>query len=943
MRPTKRDSPPGPPVAPGSAALASETAAQLPLEDTRFAAELDRVLALSDYAAGVVRREAAWLAAAWNEGALERGLDPAALAAALADELADADEQRALAALRRHRHRNLLAILWRDLNGRADFAVTVAELSALAETLIDAAVRGVETELERRHGVPRDPAGQRLRPIVLGMGKLGGGELNFSSDVDLIFAYRQGGNCDGPRALSTEQYFASLVHTLVRWLSERTADGFVYRVDLRLRPFGDAGRPALSFAAMEQYYQRDGRDWERYAFVKARPVAGDRAAGAELLAALRPFVYRRYLDYAAFDALREMKAMIQSEVARRDLADDVKRGPGGIREIEFIAQTFQLVRGGPEPALRDPRLRPVLSRLAERGLLEPSTASALDRAYVFLRTLENRLQQINDRQTHRLPDDPELTHRIATAMGYPDAAALMSDLERHRAVVEGAFRDVFALPESGSGDRWAEAWGAAGDPERVGALLAEAGFRDSESGRRLCQFHQGGAYRGLGERARRRVDRLMPRLLEAAAADARPNLALRRTLAVVDKIAARTAYVALLCERPPVLERLVFLCRRSSWITDQIAHQPALLDELIGTPHAETEFARHLAARLAAAEDPEAELNALRRAQQAEMLSLAVARLGGGLDPPEVARRLSAVADQVLAAVHGMAWRDLIERHGAPPGDPGLAIIGYGTLGGRELNFDSDLDLVFLFRAGGDGAGEALTDGPRSIDVPTFYSRLSQRILHLLTTLMPAGRLYKVDTRLRPNGKSGFLVSSFPAFAAYQREQAWTWELQALSRARWVAGDSSIATPFAALRRELLCRPRDRPALAAEVAEMREKMRGQLDQSDAERFDLKHGRGGKVDVEFITQFCRLALSRDHPALAETAGTLETLAALEPTGLLAGPQIEALTAAYRAYQAIGQRCALRRRGQRVGSERVRSHADKVAEAWATLFGGAGAGR
>jgi glutamate-ammonia-ligase adenylyltransferase len=923
----------------------------LPWGDPRFEAELAEVVSLSDYAFGLIQRFPQWLADSWTTSGsapLVNGPTHNVQLEAMAD-LAEADW---LVALRQYRHRNLLAILWRDINDLDSIDGVLEAQSVLAQALIGSAFDRAEQLLLARHGVPRDDRGAAQRLVVLALGKLGGGELNFSSDVDLVLAYPAGGQTDGEASLDNQEFFARQTRRAVAWLADRSEQGFVYRVDLRLRPFGDSGRTALSFAAMEEYYQIEGRDWERYAWIKARPVAGDLAAGEALLKSLRPFVYRRYLDYSAFESLRDMKSMIRAEVDRRQLHDDIKLGPGGIREIEFIAQAFQLIRGGREPELQDRRLIPVLDRLSTQGLLPQQTVASLAASYRFFRRLENRLQQVSDAQTHRLPKEPAHRQRLARSLRFTDYPALLDRLSSCRELVEATFAELFEQAQlSGAGDDsdlWGRIWDSADEPQGLADLLADSAFRDPlTQARRLSEFRTSVAYRSLGEKARSRLARFMPRLIKAVCAGADPDRGLDAVMRVVRAIASRSAYVALLTENPNVLERLVELCVASPWLTELVAGHPLLMDDLIDARLAgiaEPKALRErISERLASVEagDLEAEMAMLHQVQQSQAMTIAVAALDGRVGPPQVAISLTNLAEAILDAVVKLAWRDLAQRHGEPSGlAPALAVIGYGTLGGRELNYTSDLDLVFLHR-GADPGGHTL--GESSIGNEQFFLRTSQRILHLLSTLTASGRLYEVDVRLRPNGSSGFLVSGLDTFQDYQRDQAWTWELQALTRARMVAGDRELGAAFEVVRRQVLGRDFEALRLADQVLDMRLKMRTELDRSDRRSFDIKHGPGGIVDIEFLAQWARLTLASQHPEVLTSTATIEAFESAACAGLMTRDQAGALVAAYRRYQRHAQQRALAGQHARVAADDHLTDREEVQRIWNDLLGQAASGQ
>ncbi len=596
------------------------------------------------------------------------------------------------ARLRRWRAAESTRLVWRDLRGLDDVDATLAGSSRIADHALQASVAALSASLAERHGVVRNAAGEPQSLVVFGLGKLGGGELNFSSDVDLVYAFPEHGESDGARALDAEAWFTRLGQRLAQLLGDVTADGFSHRVDLRLRPFGASGRLVLSFGAMEHYYQREGRDWERYAWVKARPVAGDLAAGERLLETLRPFVYRRYLDYSALDGLREMKALIAAEVQRRELAEDLKLGPGGIREVEFLVQALQLIRAGREPALRNRSLLPALSALASAGHIAVATAERLALAYRFLRRLENRVQMLGDQQVHALPDETLARRRIALALDFPDEAAMLAELDAHRGVVAEEFSGLLEArrrrrTHAGALEQY---WRALPDGGDV-AVLADAGFADAAGqDATLRDFARSPAVRALSGRGRQRLDNVLPELLAAAARSEAPDASLPRGLALLQAITRRTSYLALLEEQPAALARLADVTARSALLSERLAAHPLLLDELLDSRAAgpvpeESDFDGLVAEALAPLPpgDTEAALNALNELRQAIGFRIALATLGQRLPPVDAARRLAALAQSLLAATLALAEADIGAAHGRVPG-AGLAILGYGSLGGSN-------------------------------------------------------------------------------------------------------------------------------------------------------------------------------------------------------------------------------------------------------------------
>ncbi|VXC01043.1 Glutamine synthetase adenylyl-L-tyrosine phosphorylase / Glutamine synthetase adenylyl transferase [Luteimonas sp. 9C] len=874
--------------------------------DAEAIARIRPVALASDFALEVLQRQLDVLAQLLEDDA-QHGLAAPAL------EAANRSEWPAL--LRRYRTACSARLVWRDVHGLDDVDATLAGSTALAETCLSLALDALEAEFAQRYGRVRDAAGNAVRLVVFGLGKLGGGELNFSSDIDLIYGFATAGESDGARALAAEDYFTRLGQQLAKLLDEHTADGFSHRVDLRLRPFGSAGRIALSFAAMEQYFQHEGRDWERYAWQKARPVAGDLEAGERFLTQLRPFIYRRYLDYGALDGLREMKAMIAAEVARKELSDDIKRGDGGIREIEFLAQALQLIRGGREPALRDRRLLPTLEALHAHAQIDADTLGLLQRAYRFLRQLENRLQMLRDAQTHVLPGDAVDRLRIARGLGYAAWEALVDALRTVRASVAQEFDALFAVRSQQrspqSDDDLAGYWRALPDGGERGVLEA-AGFADSgDVDAALRDFARSPSVRDLSDSARTRLDRLMPVLLEASAPADRPVQAIRRLLALLHNILRRASYLALLDERPAALARLVDVVRRSAFLAERLAAHPLLLDELLdardeGPLQPRGEMAR-ACARALRQPDLEAGLLDLNETRQQLSFRIALATLDGRQSGQDATRQLAWLADAVVDTVLALAVRDLEATHGALP-DARFAVIGYGSLGGEELGFGSDLDLVFLY----DAPADAQSTGARPLDAQRWAARLGQKIVALLGTVTGGGRLYDVDVRLRPDGGKGLLVSSLASYAEYQRERAWTWEHQALVRARFVAGHNDMAAAFEAVRRDILTTPREHDALHADVLSMRRRMRAELDRSNGERFDLKQGKGGLVDLEFLLQFLVLRHAAARPALTGPRATPLLLEAAAAEGLLDAATSAGLRAAHATLLALGLECTLDRR-------------------------------
>ncbi|MBB1061702.1 bifunctional [glutamate--ammonia ligase]-adenylyl-L-tyrosine phosphorylase/[glutamate--ammonia-ligase] adenylyltransferase [Marilutibacter spongiae] len=898
------------------------------LDDADVVARLRRVAMASDFAIETLCRQPALL----ERLALDAdapGPPPPVLASD------DAAQWPAL--LRRYRAAESTRLVWRDVLGLDDVDATLAGSTRLAETCLVLGLDALEQAFAERHGVFRDRDGRVRRLVVFGLGKLGGGELNFSSDVDLVYGYDVDGSggadaSDGERPLAAEAYFTRLGQQLARLLDETTADGFCHRVDLRLRPYGTAGRVAWSFAAMELYFQHEGRDWERYAWQKARPVAGDIEAGERFLVELRPFIYRRYLDYGALDGLRTMKAAIAAEVARKELADDVKRGPGGIREIEFLVQALQLIRGGREPALRGRGLLASLQALVEAHQVAPGAADMLADAYRFLRRLENRLQMRDDAQVHALPGDAAGRARLAAGLDFEDWTALLAALDLHRAVVSTEF-DALLAPRrrQAAPDALATYWRALPDAGQAD-VLADAGFVESAGADGMLRdLARSPGVAGLSDKARARLDRVLPVLLHGAAQAQHPMLALRRLLTMLHNILRRSAYLALLDEQPAALSRLVEVVSQSALLAERLALHPLLLDELLDArvsgPLPGRDELFEACAGVAGGDDAESVLQALNEVRQALSFRIAMAFRDGRQDAEACARQLAWLADAVVARVLALATAEVERAHGRVP-DARFAVIGYGSLGGEELGFGSDLDLVFLY----DADPFAPSDGDRPLEASRWFGRLAQKVVALLDAVTAAGRLFEVDVRLRPDGAQGLLVSSLASYADYQRERAWTWEHQALVRARAVAGDAGLVEAFERVRGDTLAQPRESGALAADVARMRGRMRRELDRTDAAFFDLKQGEGGLVDLEFLLQFLVLRDGASRPALLQPRHTPGLIDAVREAGGVDAATAKALHAAHAHLLAIGLACTLDRRQRRAAPDAaIESAREAIGEA------------
>ena len=863
--------------------------------------------------------------------------------------------------LRQLRQRLMLAVIWRDANRLSDFAQVCQSMTAMAEACIAQALNFHYRLLVQKHGVPIGrESGQPQPMLVIGMGKLGGAELNVSSDIDLLFVFPEAGETDHSRPLENQQFFTRLGQRLIKTLNDITVDGFVFRVDMRLRPYGQSGALVSNFTALENYYQTQGREWERFAAIKARVVAssvlpeGDlqadklaifqRDAVAQLDDILLPFTYRKYIDFSVIDALRRLKDMIVQEVRRKGMETNIKLGAGGIRELEFIVQSFQLIRGGRDTQLQQRHWLSVLEQLCSDQTIEVDVADDLKAAYLFLRHTEHAIQYYRDQQTQELPVDALPQAVLAWLMGHENWPSFVAALEQHRACVSEQFQMVIAEPEDKAvqqtvDDEWSLLWHD--NLDKAAEFLEAKGCQQADAVlQQLTHLKDSWSVRQLSATARDALDHLIPQLLDTVAELEQPDTTLLRMLVWLEKIVGRSSYITLLRENPMVLRHLSVLFQGSVWIAELLAQMPSLLDELLDieglyTLPSKEELQHELHLRLLRVppDDLEAHMEVLRYFKLAHSLRVAVSELAGSLKLMKVSDYLTWIAEVVLEEVMQLAWQQLKERHGLPSGlvdfseggaTPGFMVIGYGKLGGLELSYSSDLDLVFLYQADAQG----VTDGEKSVDNQTFYTRLGQKIIHILNTRTLSGPLYEVDMRLRPSGNSGLLVSSMSAFSHYQQHDAWTWEHQALVRARPICGDSMLIGEFLQLRQQVLGRHRDGVELKQAVIDMRQKMRDHLGSSASKKagkrtqivantennekrplFHLKQDAGGIVDIEFMVQYAVLAGSHTDSRLSEYTDNVRILESLQHSGFITSEQVKTLTDAYLRYRQVSHRLAL----------------------------------
>jgi glutamate-ammonia-ligase adenylyltransferase len=878
---------------------------------------------------------------------------------AATDKLTD-DNQWSIA-LRRYRNREMARVIWRDFNGLAELEETTANMSALASACLDIPLRYLHKQTAEVWGRPigkHSDTEQYL--IVLGMGKLGANELNVSSDIDLIFVYPEGGETQGgsrQRNVSNQEFFERVGRGLIQLLDNRTVEGFVFRVDMRLRPYGKSGPLVGSFDALESYYQNQGRDWERFAMIKATPIAGDVEAGKALLKILRPFTYRKYIDFTAIQALRDIKGMIEQEVIRTNANDDVKRGRGGIREVEFIAQAFQLIRGGRDLRLRNPVLKDILPLLEQEGALSEGSAKRLYTAYVFLRHVEHAVQGMRDQQTQKLPQTALDKARLISVLGFEQWDDFCEQLDKHRSIVRQEFAEVVSESQDSRDDQQTDEhktacsiWQLLVQPgedinEQLITLIGQLKLENpKEIAALLTGFLTCKPIQLMQASARERLDTLMPSLLTGCVKAKNQLSLLQRVLSLIEAVARRSAYLLLLAENPLALQQLLILCGASPWIAEQITRYPALLDELLDprslyAPRNKQELADELRQQILRIpeEDLESQLEALRYFKRSNSLRVAACEVTDALPLMKVSDNLTWIAEVILDQVLELAWLQMKTRHGDPgckEGDepPSLLIVGYGKMGGIELGHNSDLDLVFIHNAN----INAFSNGDKSIDNGTYFARLGQKIIHMLGAQTASGMLYEVDMRLRPSGHSGMLVTSLKAFSKYQLDEAWTWEHQALVRARPVAGNELLAKAFNSARQQILCGKRDRQQLAMKVQEMRVKMANHLlkqtEKPGGALFNLKQGRGGIVDIEFMVQFLVLAEAATFPTLVHWSDNIRILDGVKAQQLLPPDQVGELIEAYQHYRSAGHRAQLQNEPVSVPVDQLMAERESVISIW-----------
>ncbi|WP_372828390.1 bifunctional [glutamate--ammonia ligase]-adenylyl-L-tyrosine phosphorylase/[glutamate--ammonia-ligase] adenylyltransferase [Shewanella sp. UCD-KL12] len=911
--------------------------------------ELYRIMGLSDYIAEQLYRHPDWIKPLFS-GELE-SLQRQSFDLELHQLLeACTNEDSVKSVLRIYRNRQMVRLAWRDFFGYATLEDSLLDLSALSEALVIAGRDWLYKDMCQQLGTPCDSEGNPQPLLVLGMGKLGGRELNFSSDIDLIFTFPEHGETQGGRrSLENQQFFIRMGQRLVNLLHQVTVDGFVYRVDMRLRPYGESGPLVVSFSGLEDYYQEQGRDWERYAMVKARALGPWTAYSDELHSMLRPFVYRRYIDFSAIESLRKMKQLITQEVRRRQLTDNIKLGAGGIREVEFVIQSFQLIRGGREPALRQQSLFAAIDTLYSLGQLEYLAVDELKQSYLLLRRVENLLQAIGDKQTQTLPDNPLDWYRLCHCMGMASEAELRTHIESAMKKIHRHFKDtVGGNDQDEITDLWTQDLWSIQEDEHAQGLISEQSIEDPALWPLLKQWRETITNRSIGPRGRDTLDKLMPWLLREFTHLASPSKAFESVSKVLDQILTRTTYLELLYENPGARQQLVSLCQASPWIAQQLSKFPMLLDELIDpTQLYDTtsldDYGSELRQYLLRVpeEDMEQQMEVLRQFKLAQQLKIAAADVTGVLPVSQVSEHLTLLSEAIIEQVVTQAWLQVSARHGVPThleaGDMGFAVIGYGKAGGIELGYGSDLDLVFLHNYSRELFAEHTeTDGDRAIEIGHFYLKLAQRILHLFSTRTTSGELFEVDMRLRPSGASGLLVSEVEHFGQYQKEEAWTWEHQALVRARFMFGSNRLSSRFSELRAEVIEQKRDKQVLADEVHKMRLKMREHLLKVKPGMFDLKQSEGGIADIEFIAQYLVLANSHEYSELSTWSDNLRIFETLGELELLPLSDVQSLIQAYFFLRDENHRLSLQQLPSQIAIESIKEHSDRVIAAYKDIL-------
>ena len=903
------------------------------------AEQLQKTLRASQYAEQVLSLHTPLLEQDFAIDQFQKSLTTSQIHSLVQDSLFDIqNENQWMSTLRILRARLMFRWIWQDANQLTDVVTLTRELSDFADASINAAKDFARIPLLVKHGEPVGYGGKVQDLIVVAMGKLGAQELNLSSDIDLIFAFDEQGETNGRKCVDVQQFCIAWGQKIIYLLEHITADGFVFRVDMRLRPWGDGSALAISHAALEKYLSQHGREWERYAWIKARIVSGG-VNGDDLLAMTRPFVFRKYVDYTAFEAMREMKAMIEREVARRNIEDDIKLGAGGIREVEFIVQVFQLIYGGSKLELQDRQCLVSLKHLGEVGLLDDEAVVDLEDAYLFLRRVEHAIQALNDQQTQSLPSEIDPRNRIVATLGFEDWDQFITHLNQKRQKVIYQFEHL--IKEKGT-ETLAESFGQL--EVRLESVL------DDHAKNLIKEFWFGHAIKKLPAKAIQRLKEFWPHLIEAILQSDKPQTALVRLMPLIESVMRRTVYLVMLIESKGALQRLVKMATVSPWICEELTHYPVLLDEFLSMDFElpkRKDLEDSLRQQLLRIEidQMEDQMRVLRLFKKSNVLTVAASDVLAESPLMKVSDALTDIAEVSVIATLNLAYQITAKKHGYPLDAEGqrcsmdhiaFAVIGYGKVGGIELGYGSDLDLVFIHYID----EQSDTDGLKAISGFTFAMRVAQKFMSLMTTQTLDGRVYEIDTRLRPSGEAGLLVTSLKAFEQYQLKNAWVWEHQAIVRARSIAGESSLREKFEELRRVILTLPRDEHKVREEVLNMRQKMKDHLGSSKEQKkdgiFHLKQDAGGIVDIEFMAQYVVLAWSGTNADLAHYSDNVRILEDAAKARCLSSDDASALIQAYLSERAESHRLALANQSMQVSAADWFDTREVVCKLWQRLI-------
>lgn len=900
---------------------------------------LDTLAKISPYALKQLKKQETAILAllqeknAWHNYNYQNALNPY---------LEEPNENTFMKQLRLAKHRYQSAFIIDKLKNKTPEQNFMKALSKLAQALIETALKWQEKRLQTRHGIPKSQNHPQSL-TVLGMGKLGGYELNFSSDIDLIFCYRENGQThaeEGQKSIENEIYFRKLAQKLIYTLDHITEDGFIYRVDMRLRPFGDSGALALSQSAMETYYQLHGRDWERYALMKARPIAGDIEGGKQLLKTLRPFIYRRYLDYAALDNIAAMKENINQQIQEKGMENHIKLGKGGIREAEFSVQAMQLIYGGQYPKLQTPNFLSALEDLQTLNFWQQT--DTIKNAYLLLRQVENALQFAEEQQTHNLPENENDWQKLALACQQENSQTLKQALNHARHTIHQTFKQLFKEEEKNQSPNPFQFHWQKPNKEKLTHTLKQQNYPEQEAqniAQTLENFSQKLPWQRLPAKTTNSIEKLLPKLLQNASQSQKSAKSISAVLNLIETVALRAAYIDMLTGEEKLLKHLLNIAEQSAWLIRFICQHPLVIDDILSERHylnSPQSLNTDLKARLTGiAHDDEQWLHAIRDFKHAQIFKIAWAEINQQLPLMQASDKLSQLAELILKTAYEKSYNSLKEKYGEPRSQNGaiaeFCIIAYGKLGGLELAYTSDLDLVFLYD---DAQSQGQTDGKKSIANAVFFTRLAQRIQNLLSSPSTSGVLYEIDTRLRPGGRSGMLVASIEAFEKYQYQNAWTWEHQALVRTRPIAGNKTLQQKFKKLRQNVLSQA-PKATLKEDVLNMRQKMHDATT-IPSNKFHLKKSSGGLIDIEFIVQYLILKHAHQEPILLRMSDNIRQLAALEATGLLSSHHAMTLRDSYRRLRQAAHRRALNDENNLTNPEKWQEIRQNVQNIWQHIF-------